>query len=148
MVFSVSDLADDGTGLYVADVRTGRIKWQILPPGTVLGSGGSWSPKGNQILFSMHGTPDNRQGLWVSGQDGSGLRPLNIDGIPCGGRFDDPTSIGCNSPVWSPDGSQIAFNVVAGGASDVYVANSDGSDPHQVSFGDDDEVSDWGVTPR
>jgi hypothetical protein len=147
IVFAAFDNSDDGTGLYVAETDGHHTK-QILPTGAVAGSGGSWSPNGNRIIFSVHATADDRQSLWTARPNGSGLTEITIDGIPCGGSVEDPDSVGCNSPVWSPDGQQIAFDVVTPGGSDVYVANRDGSSPEQVSFGDDDEIPDWGVTPH
>jgi TolB protein len=36
-------------------------------------------------------------------------------------------------PMWSPDGSQIAFRQHAGGNADIYVMNSDGSGVKQLT---------------
>jgi Tol biopolymer transport system component len=79
--------------------------------------------------------------------NGTGLHEILVEGIACGGPLDGPDSIGCNSPVWSPDGRRIVFAVVAGGSS-IYVAQGDGSDPQHISVGDGDELPDWGVSAR
>ncbi len=84
----------DGTGLR-----------RILPDGMDFRFGsGSWSPQGNEIVFSSHyPNGDNHSSIWVVHTDGTGLRQLPIAG-PCGGLNADPSTIGCFNPIWSPDG--------------------------------------------
>jgi Tol biopolymer transport system component len=92
---------------------------QITPPGMdrnfCNGSGGSWSPQGNDILFSAY-VPDasDRSSIWVVHSDGSGLRQIPISG--CGGPS-GPTSIGCFNPSWSTDGNKIVFGRQSGRSS-------------------------------
>jgi Tol biopolymer transport system component len=120
---------------------------QITPDG--LGGQGSWSPQGNQIVFSARvPNADYRSTIWVVHSDGSGLRQLPVAG--CGGLFSSPTSISCFNPSWSPDGTKIAFaRLPAGGQRDLYTVNSDGSGLFRVTNTPDIEENggDWGTHP-
>jgi TolB protein len=40
------------------------------------------------------------------------------------------------SPSYSPDGRQITFETDRDGTQEIYVMNSDGSNPHRISGGD------------
>jgi Tol biopolymer transport system component len=111
---------------------------------------GSWSPQGNQIVFSAHvPNGDYHSSVWVVHFDGSGLRQLPIAG-PCGGPFTDPSTYGCFNPVWSPDGRKIAFGRNQDdGQRDLYTVNADGSGLFQVTHTDDisEFNGDWGTHP-
>ena len=74
----------------------------------------SWSPDGGRIVLSQDGEID------VMGADGSRRRTLY--------RGQDAYNV---DPVWSPDGSTIAFTHVDR-ASQLWVMGSDGSDPHAL----------------
>ena len=113
---------------------------------------GSWSPQGNEILFSAKvPNASYHSSIWVVHSDGSGLRQIPVPG--CGGPTADPTAIGCFNPSWSPDGKKIVFARRQGNEqSDLYTVNADGSGLFQVtSTPDIDEAGgDWGthtVTP-
>ena len=71
-----------------------------------------WSPDGRRIAFENWGGPEG--GIHVVGADGSGRRTLTRRG---------------QQPAWSPDGRKIAF--VRSG--DIYVMNSDGSEPQSLT---------------
>ena len=61
------------------------------------------------------------------------------------GRFapDDGTFL--FGPVWSPDGSHIAYSGDSGSAADIYTALPDGSDQHPVTSTADNEIRvEWG----
>jgi TolB protein len=68
---------------------------------------GTWSPDGNQIVYSVAENPirpdgnATEEGLWIMHADGS--HPVQFTKPPL------PTSIADNSPAWSPDGQQILF---------------------------------------
>ena len=47
-----------------------------MPRGTIVTSGGDWSPHGNAIVFSRRVSSDTRQSLWVVHSDGNGLREI------------------------------------------------------------------------
>ena len=111
---------------------------------------GSWSPRGNQIVFSAHVPDTHRSTIWVVHSDGSGLRRIPVAG--CGGPRSDPTSIGCQKPVWSPDGRKIMFErhlLLPNDHFDLYTVNADGSGLFQVTDTPDlDEGGgDWGTHP-
>jgi TolB protein len=118
---------------------------------------GSWSPQGNEIVFSMHITDDVHSTIWVMHSDGSGLHQINVqvgDGqYPCGGpTADDPAAAGCFDPKWSPDGKKIVFVYGAGNGngSDIYTVNADGSGLTQVTHDNNTETNedtDWGTHP-
>jgi Tol biopolymer transport system component len=124
---------------------------QITPPGMFVDfCSGSWSPQGNEILFSAHVPDTDRSTIWVVHSDGSGLRQLPVPG--CGGLRSDPTSIGCQQPRWSPDGQKIVFGrhlLIPDDHFDLFTVNADGSGLFQVTNTPDvDEFSgDWGTHP-
>ena len=111
---------------------------------------GSWSPQGNQIVFSAHvPNGDYHSSVWVVHFDGTGLRQLPIAG-PCGGPFSDPSTYGCFNPVWSPDGQKIAFGRNQDdGQRDLYTVDADGSGLFQVTHTPDisEFNGDWGTHP-
>ncbi len=113
---------------------------------------GNWSPQRNEILFSAHvpNAREYRSTVWVVHSDGSGMHEVLIAG--CGGRNDDPNSISCRYPSWSPDGQKILFSrfSAATGQRDLYTVDADGSDLTQVTNtpGIDEFFSDWGIHPN
>jgi TolB protein len=133
---------DSGTqALYV--VRTdGSGLRQITPDGTRLDFDcGSWSPQGNEILFGAQ-TAGGRSALFAVHADGSGMREIPVPG--CG------TTVGCFGPVWSPDGTKIAFTMFSPQTreSDLFTVASDGSGLHQVTHtGLGAGLTDWGTHP-
>jgi Tol biopolymer transport system component len=134
---------DTGTqGLYIVRTDGSHLR-QITPDGMDLNFNcGSWSPQGNEILFSAR-TAAGRGAIFAVHSDGSGLRQIPIPA--CG------STIGCNSPVWSPDGQKIAFTEFdpSTGQADLYAVNRDGHDPFQVTHtGLGAGLTDWGTHPR
>jgi Tol biopolymer transport system component len=122
----------------------------LMPSGTEVNfCTGSWSPQGNEIVFSARIPSGTRSTIWVVHSDGSGLRQVPIAG--CGGTVDDPASSGCNSPVWSPDGTKILFERFTPGTrqADLYTVNADGSGLFRVTNTPDlsEGTGDWGTHP-
>jgi Tol biopolymer transport system component len=112
---------------------------------------GNWSPQGNEIVFSAR-VPDGsyRSSIWAVHSDGSGLRQIPVPG--CGGPRSDPASIGCQKPVWSPNGRKLMFErhfLIPNDHFELYTVNSDGSGLFQVTNTPDlDEGGgDWGTHP-
>jgi Tol biopolymer transport system component len=136
----IATVKSDGSGLR-----------QLTPSGMVFDfCSGSWSPQGNEIVFSAHVPFNHRSTFWVVQSDGSGLRQLPVPG--CGGLRSDPTSIGCQQPRWSPDGQKIVFGrhlLIPDDHFDLFTVNADGSGLFQVTNTPDvDEFSgDWGTHP-
>jgi Tol biopolymer transport system component len=137
----------DDTGLTVLRLDGGGVR-RIAP---CCASGGSWSPRGNEIVFSstepafeFHST------LWLVHSDGSRLRQVPLPQSFCGGSTADPDTRGCVNPVWSPDGRKILFRLTAPGfgeGGDLYTINADGTQLTQVTHDGDVDVADWGTHP-
>jgi Tol biopolymer transport system component len=93
------------------------------------------SPNGSTVAFM--GQPFGVAGpaeIWTVASDGTNMRKLTA-------------SQGNNRyPVWSPDGSMIAFlSDRSGDGLQVWVMKADGTDPKQLTFGGfaKDQVPDW-----
>jgi len=71
-----------------------------------------WSPDSSRLVYRSG--RDNRQGIWISNQDGSGSLNITNDGSDA-------------FPRWSPDGRKIAFHREVAGNVDIYLMNTDGS---------------------
>lgn len=135
--------------LFVVNANGKGLK-QITPTGTIFTSQGSWSPQGNEIIFSEHATPDSYSSIWVVHADGSGLHEIHVQGAACGGLGSDPNAISCARPSWSPDGKQFVFSLFnqATGQRNIYTANADGSNVRQVTTSPTaDDNPDWGTHP-
>ena len=76
----------------------------------------AFSPDGSKIVFVSDQPPSTQPNIWVMNADGSNQQRLTT------GTDED------RSPVWSPDGSKIAFRrSLAGGDRRIFVMNPDGS---------------------
>ena len=94
----------------------------------------NWSPDGKSIVYASFSSADaTNEGIWVMKSDGSGQQQLSGclpgEASPCAAGADF-------GPVWSPDGTSIAFlrSFIDLGTNDrpIYVMNADGSDQHRV----------------
>ncbi len=89
----------------------------------------TWSPSGETLLYWKHS--DIGWDIWAV--DASGGNPHNLTEVRRGG---------CRSPVWSPDGKQIAF--MRDLPNGLYVMNADGGEQHHLSeLGHRDETPAW-----
>ena len=104
----------DGSDLRFLD-RIVASEWPVWHPGLSVGT--AWSPDGTRLAYTSVPGPDHRElQVWTVSADGSApslvaLRCCSADGDGGG-------------PVWSPDGSQIAFAPDEGGP---LVVNADGT---------------------
>jgi Tol biopolymer transport system component len=148
----LSLVGDVGDGPRIFEVRLDGCGLLPLTPIGMPGLndevGGNWSPDGSQIIFQAKVDADHRASLWSVHPDGSDLRQITVTG--CGGLREDPYSIACFDPAWSPDGRQIVFDRFDAhtGRRNVYTVNADGTGLRQVTnTGNVDEAPDWGVQP-
>ena len=117
----------------------------------MLNSGGGrlgidWSPDGDKIVFeSMKDSMGwESNDIYIMNADGTGVNILTQPG---------PAWYDC--PVWSPDGTKIAFGFDQDGkqGKDIYVMNADGSDVQRLTntpaneFGIDWTASSYTVEP-
>jgi Tol biopolymer transport system component len=144
----VTRASDADYGLFTVKLD-GSGAHRLTPPGMQFNfCNGSWSPQGNEIVFSAHVPADDHSSIWVVHSDGTGLREIPVPG--CGGANSDPNGIGCFNPSWSPDGRKIVFGRrIADGQADLYTANADGTGLFRVTNTPDiDEFGgDWGTHP-
>jgi len=81
-----------------------------------------FSPDGSRIVFVSDQPPSTQPNIWVMNADGSNQQRLTT------GTDED------RSPVWSPDGSKIAFRrSLASGDRRIFVMNPDGSGPTDIT---------------
>ena len=135
----------DSVGLYVLRTNgTGTTRIAGCCP-----SAGSWSPKGNDIVFSSIAPSFQfHSRIWIVHSDGSGLRQVPLPQSLCGGSFDDPDARGCADATWSPDGRKILFrltNTGRGEGGDLYTVNPDGTGLLRVTHDGDVEWPNWGT---
>jgi TolB protein len=95
--------------------------------------GGTWSPDGSRIAFTVIDGDDTD--VWTCNPDGSGARRLT-------------TSPALDlSPSWSPDGRRIAFVSDRSGSPQLFVMNADGSEQRRLTFqGSYNQTPQW--SPR
>jgi len=109
----------DGTGMKrLFEVSGEEDKW-------VGGRTASWSPDGKKIVFASSKTGENKNHIYICNADGAGIRQIT----------DSPYIE--RKPVFSPDGTQIAYVAYPRGifmrGSEIYVVNVDGTNKRRVT---------------
>ena len=121
---------DEGPGpLMLVDANGGEPRLLYDGP---MEDPGRFSPDGLSVVTSTNGS------LEVTNLDGKVLHEIAIAGSYLFG------------PVWSPDGTRIAFSFGTGGPfAEIYTSLPDGTDLRQVTQTADTEIAvDWGVDIR
>ena len=131
----VFDFPDDRGNEHIATVRLDGSDYTQLTTGTGFFADPAYSPDGATIVFSHSAVREDDEGfatrLWVMGSDGGDHRALLA-----------PEDAGSDwEPIFSPDGSQIAFTreIDRSGVvvSAIHVANADGTDVRAITEFDD-----------
>jgi Tol biopolymer transport system component len=86
----------------------------------------AWAPSGKELAYAGSPGPVEVEGIWTINADGSDRRLIYKKTIP-------PLhgAILATVPIWSPDGSQLAFSSNDG----MYLANADGTHLHRIGQG-------------
>ena len=136
----------DGSQVAFCSDQTGNLEiWMMDADGSnprqVTHTGGrvffpDISPDGTKLVFQGTIGTDPTSQIYVSAIDGSGIVPLTAETSATGDA---------NYPVWSPDGSKIAYIGVQDGLEQVFVMNADGSGKTQLTTDavNHDQVPDW-----
>lgn len=86
--------------------------WEDTPPSTLTSEHASFEPNGTGgILYT------EKWVVYVINADGTGKTPLTSDEYEA------------SYPAWSPDGTQVAFEV----QDEIYVMDADGTEPHRIT---------------
>jgi hypothetical protein len=128
-----------GVTIRVANVD-GSNATDITPYGTgQLSNQADWSPDGQRIVFSSdmgalhHG--DEGESIWTADSDGGNATLLVHAAAVSEQNF---------TPVWSPDGTKIAYEHIGlGGVRSLVVMDADGGNPQTLIASG---VSDYGIT--
>jgi Tol biopolymer transport system component len=112
IVFSA--YADGGGATQLFRVRQTGVGLEQITTGKLPAVSPSFSRSGARLAFSRLGS-----GIFTMSPDGSGLRKITSNGRD-------------GYPVWSPDGTRIAFNRLVGEQWRVFVMSSTGRDQHRL----------------
>ncbi len=83
----------------------------------------AWSPDGSRILFMRYiGSGNIFFGLYTIRPDGTDIRDITPS-------FPDFYTLWDSPPIWSPHGQKIAFSATDFANSEIYIANTDGTNP-------------------
>jgi TolB protein len=127
LVYSATQDSGGGWLTFVSDIGTGANRQLTGIPENATDP--SLSPDGSRLAFAWYTDEHQTHDLYLINADGTGM--LNLTNTP------NLNEIG---PAWSPDGKMIAYSgaiYAADGSnspSDLYIINTDGSDPRQLTI--------------
>jgi Tol biopolymer transport system component len=102
-------------------------------------SAAAWSPDGRWLAFERAPADTLTPGVEPQEKDIYVMRPDGTDVH----RLTDSPGLD-EGPVWSPDGTKIAFSSARDGQQEIYVMNADGSDQRRLTSSPArDESPDW-----
>jgi len=111
--------ADGQVDLYIIDLDGQGL--QRLTDQAAIELDPAWSPRRDEIAFSMKNAAGDALEIVLVGTDGANLRQLT-------------RNAGSNiAPRWSPDGSQIVYISSYYRNADIFIMNTDGSDPKVIN---------------
>jgi Tol biopolymer transport system component len=121
------DFADE-TGVHIATIDPDGQHRTAITSASGVQEAPKWSPDGESIAYNGFPFPVDEANfaisIWIMDADGSDPRQLTDGAVDV-------------EPVFSPDGTRLAFGRIAGDSPDgqleaIYVINSDGTDLHEV----------------
>jgi TolB protein len=126
--------------LFTVNANGTGVRQLTHPPRGALDTEPDWSPDGRNVVFERV-FQGGRNLVYTVGRDGRGAKQLAPCGRGCSGQ---------EGPIWSPDGSQIAFGSGGPRHEELWVARPDGSDLHRLTQPSryDDQQPQWSPDGR
>lgn len=119
-----TEMRDDGTHVLVRDLVSGSVRRVSRRAGA--NSSPAFSPDGKSLAYS-------------SGEDGTDLFSVALDGSSDETRITVGRGSTNSQPTFAPDGRRIAFTTSRLGRPEIYITDSDGANPELLTtsgFGD------------
>lgn len=107
--------------IWVVELTTGEVT-RVYDPGEPWARAFGWSPDGRRISMDVGIPGSGESDVWIVSVDGSDVVRLT----------DFPGREG--NPVWSPDGSRIAFMAEQSGNRDIWIMPAEGGRAVQITF--------------
>lgn len=121
IAYEAYDSKGDPPGIRGANAADGSGDYSIV---SGLAFDPSWQPGGAKLAYA------NASGIAVMNADGSG-NPVQLTSNACSN-----TPYNCDfAPAWSPFSNRIAFCSIRSGSTQIWIMNSDGSNPQQLTTG-------------
>src|SRR5215210_1693254 len=128
-VIAFSTLQSDlvGESIHLVTPAGKRLRDLAEPSFNAVQEGLAWSPDARRIAYSGH-SGDGNWALWVMNRDGTDRRQLTFPTL-----VEPRGSGGDHIAAWSPDGARLLYSSYDNGGFELWVINSDGSDPYRLT---------------